>query len=37
MSTFPTFDSYQERTGGRRVPVIVLQRPATASSTASGH
>ncbi len=37
MSTFPTFDRYQERTGGRRVPVIVLQRPATASSTASGH
>ena len=31
MSIFPTFDRYQERTGGRRVPVIVLQRPATAS------
>ncbi len=31
MSTFPTFDRYQERTGGRRVPVIVLQRPATSS------
>jgi deazaflavin-dependent oxidoreductase (nitroreductase family) len=31
MSIFPTFDRYQERTGGRRVPVIVLQRPATGS------
>ena len=31
MSTFPTFDRYQERTSGRRVPVIVLQRPETSS------
>ncbi|MEE8164973.1 MAG: nitroreductase/quinone reductase family protein [Myxococcota bacterium] len=31
MDTFPTFDRYQERTGGRRVPVIVLQCPATVS------
>ena len=26
MSVFPVFDRYQARTGGRRVPVIVLQR-----------
>ncbi len=31
MNTFPTFDRYQARTGGRRVPVIVLQCPATSS------
>ncbi len=31
MSIFPTFDRYQARTGGRRVPVMVLQRPATVS------
>ncbi len=31
MSIFPTFDRYQERTGGRRVPVIVLQRLAAGS------
>lgn len=24
MSVYPTFDMYQERTGGRRVPVMVL-------------
>lgn len=26
MSVFPVFDRYQARTGGRRVPVVVLQR-----------
>jgi len=31
MSIFPTFDRYQERTAGRRVPVIVLRRLATGS------
>ena len=26
MSVYPTFDRYQERTGGRRIPVMVLTR-----------
>ncbi len=32
MSVYPTFDRYQERTGGRRVPVIVLRVPACGPS-----
>jgi hypothetical protein len=25
---YPSFDDYQDRTGGREIPLVILKRPA---------